>query len=767
MNSLRVDPEVAVLCEYLNVDEYQCQYQYIGKDGKWINDHTVTNHRVTKYSRPIEKSIEGVPNNEKLRSIMQTCRRAYPTYQVTNVVKADRIVELGNWCELKTSECKRKQWVHIYRCLETPFQSDALLVPENCIFDHVHNQSRCTTQEEWSATAFNFCYDRFKEVHSLAMLLPCGLSLFSGVEFVCCPYPQDPLFKRDFKSASRTVAYNSQVDSLSTTSTAEPNAEEDDDGVNDYGNSALDEDVINQANADLGEDSSKKRHQDQREEQQQQDEQRQPSQEVPKTSATLNTPVITTTVKENSTTDKTPLLSGDSAITGDMTAVNFYFAHFNPPDEHRNYKKARKQLQEHHREKVTKVMKDWADLEDRYQEMRSKDMDEAEEFKQRMTVKFQQSVQQLEEEEKAGIQKLIGTHQQRISAYIQQQKKDAMNCFTRSFNENPPTPHRVQKCLQRLLRALFKDRHHTITHYRHLLATTPEQAEREKVVTLEHLADISNMMNQSLAMLDRHPEVFGEVRRVVTNYMDVLKTRDGMEMPGEAQTITEMSPINKYKAEVDEIQQEKLQDRFPETTDKPAQVQKQQLKDGYDEANDNKVLTTPLAATVQQLSVETTKYENPIAGAGTTAAATGIMTTIPTGGTTAAATAAAVPSSQLVFYDSMLPPAAAAEHKDVQPRVAHSLVHDFVHNEPVYSFKDELYAGNPRSLQFTIAFALFTLMSVAVIGIAVVRRRNFRSPQNQGFVEVDQGVTSEERHVANMQINGYENPTYKYFDIKE
>lgn len=53
----------------------------------------------------------------------------------------------------------------------------------------------------------------------------------------------------------------------------------------------------------------------------------------------------------------------------------------------------------------------------------------------------------------------------------------------------------------------------------------------------------------------RHPEVFGEVRRVVTNYMDVLKTRDGMEMPGEAQTITEMSPINKYKAEVDEIQQ--------------------------------------------------------------------------------------------------------------------------------------------------------------------------------------------------------------------
>jgi amyloid beta A4 protein len=37
----------------------------------------------------------------------------------------------------------------------------------------------------------------------------------------------------------------------------------------------------------------------------------------------------------------------------------------------------------------------------------------------------------------------------------------------------------------------------------------------------------------------------------------------------------------------------------------------------------------------------------------------------------------------------------------------------------------------------------------------------------QGFIEVDQTVTPEERNVANMQINGYENPTYKYFEAKE
>lgn len=37
----------------------------------------------------------------------------------------------------------------------------------------------------------------------------------------------------------------------------------------------------------------------------------------------------------------------------------------------------------------------------------------------------------------------------------------------------------------------------------------------------------------------------------------------------------------------------------------------------------------------------------------------------------------------------------------------------------------------------------------------------------KGFIEVDQAATPEERHVANMQINGYENPTYKYFEVKD
>ena len=68
-----------------------------------------------------------------------------------------------------------------------PFQSDALLVPEHCLFDHIHNQTRCWDFDDWNRTAAAACGERGMRVKSFAMLLPCGIDVFSGVEFVCCP----------------------------------------------------------------------------------------------------------------------------------------------------------------------------------------------------------------------------------------------------------------------------------------------------------------------------------------------------------------------------------------------------------------------------------------------------------------------------------------------------------------------------------------------------------------------------------------------------
>lgn len=145
------------------------------------------------------------------------------------------------------------------------------------------------------------------------------------------------------------------------------------------------------------------------------------------TPTSTSTTTTTTTTTEKPTTEATP---------------DPYFTHFDPRNEHQSYKEAQERLEETHREKVTRVMKDWSDLEERYQDMRSSDARGADEFKQRMTQRFQQTVQALEEEGDAEKHQLAAMHQQRVLAHINQRKKEAMSCYTQALNENPPNVSR-------------------------------------------------------------------------------------------------------------------------------------------------------------------------------------------------------------------------------------------------------------------------------------------------------------------------------------
>jgi len=76
-----------------------------------------------------------------------------------------------------------------FRCLTGPFQSDALIVPKKCVFDHVHNEGQCHDYDWWKDVAEKSCRGLHNNMktENFGMLLPCGVDLFTGVEFVCCP----------------------------------------------------------------------------------------------------------------------------------------------------------------------------------------------------------------------------------------------------------------------------------------------------------------------------------------------------------------------------------------------------------------------------------------------------------------------------------------------------------------------------------------------------------------------------------------------------
>ena len=67
------------------------------------------------------------------------------------------------------------------------FQSDALLVPQHCKFDHKHDEKVCKGFSHWEVQARDACAKDGMHCESFGMLLNCGLGTFSGVEYVCCP----------------------------------------------------------------------------------------------------------------------------------------------------------------------------------------------------------------------------------------------------------------------------------------------------------------------------------------------------------------------------------------------------------------------------------------------------------------------------------------------------------------------------------------------------------------------------------------------------
>ncbi|XP_030572893.1 amyloid-beta-like protein isoform X2 [Drosophila novamexicana] len=853
--SPRWEPQIAVLCEAGQI----YQPQYLSEEGRWVTD--------------LSKKTTGATCLRDKMDLLDYCKKAYPNRDITNIVESSHYQKIGGWCRqgsLNAAKCKgAHRWIKPFRCLG-PFQSDALLVPEGCLFDHIHNASRCWPFVRWNQTGAAACQERGMQMRSFAMLLPCGISLFSGVEFVCCPkhFKTDEIRVKktdipvmppaQLNSANEELSVNEDDDSNDSNYSKDANDDELDDeddlmaddeedemvadeaatvggngAASDANSSALDD--IN-AEYESGEDSDNY-----------EEDGAGSDSEVagiadawdsngsssgvkpPIKAPTLASSPASLTVAEQvgnkpsvlkqELSTGTPQLSAAAAAVAAGVAIGAppstaqptsdpYFTHFDPHYEHQSYKvsqkEAQQRLEESHREKVTRVMKDWSDLEEKYQDMRLADPKAAQSFKQRMTARFQTSVQALEEEGNAEKHQLAAMHQQRVLAHINQRKREAMTCYTQALTEQPPNAHHVEKCLQKLLRALHKDRAHALAHYRHLLNSGGpgglEAAASERPRTLERLIDIDRAVNQSMTMLKRYPELSAKIAQLMNDYILALRSKD--DIPGSSLGMSEEAEagiLDKYRIEIErkvaekerlrlaekqrkeqraaereKLREEKLRMEAKKVDDmlksqaaeqqqqqKQYQQQQQQLQDRSKELKGPGGLVT-----VPNLNIDTTKSEKDLADAEYAEAtvSTKVQTVLPTVDDDAV---------QRAVEDV----AAAVAHQEAEPQVQHFMTHDLGHRESSFSLRREFThahaAKEGRNVYFTLSFAGIALMAAVFVGVAVAKWRTSRSPHAQGFIEVDQNVTThnpivqEEKIVPNMQINGYENPTYKYFEVKE
>uniref|UniRef100_A0A8C1F7E9 Amyloid-beta A4 protein n=1 Tax=Cyprinus carpio carpio TaxID=630221 RepID=A0A8C1F7E9_CYPCA len=160
--------------------------------------------------------------------ILQYCQEVYPDLQITNVVEANQPVSIQNWCKMGRHQCRSHTRIVVpYRCLVGEFVSDALLVPDKCKFLHQERMDMCESHLHWHTVAKESCGDRSMNLHDYGMLLPCGIDRFRGVEFVCCPMEE----QKESDSEEQEEA-NSDVWWGGAPTKPEPAVTEDDEDVN-------------------------------------------------------------------------------------------------------------------------------------------------------------------------------------------------------------------------------------------------------------------------------------------------------------------------------------------------------------------------------------------------------------------------------------------------------------------------------------------------------------------------------------------------------
>ncbi|XP_063323950.1 amyloid beta (A4) precursor protein a isoform X2 [Pelmatolapia mariae] len=655
--------------------------------------------------------------------ILQYCQEVYPELQITNVVEANQPVSIQNWCKKGRKQCRSHMHIVVpYRCLVGEFVSDALLVPDKCKFLHQERMDQCESHLHWHTVAKESCGDRTMNLHDYGMLLPCGIDRFRGVEFVCCPVEAE----RDADSAEQDPDDSdvwwggAETDYSDNSMVREPEpveqqeetkpsvVDEDEDEEEEVAEEEEEEeedeeeDVLdNDQDGDGEEDEELVDDEDEEEDDDNDDDILDSLIDGEPTTNVAMTTTTTTTTESVEEVVRVP-----TATPSSSDAVDHYLETPADENEHAHFQKAKESLEAKHRERMSQVMKEWEEAE-----REAKTLPRAE--KKAVIQRFQEKVEALEQEAASERQQLVETHMARVEALLNDRRRLALESYLTALQQDPPRPRHVFSLLKKYVRAEQKDRQHTLKHFEHVRMVDPKKAAQIRPQVLTHLRVIEERMNQSLGLLYKVPGVADDIQDQVE-----LLQREQAEM---AQQLAN------------------LQTDVRVSYGNDALMPDQELGDGQtDLLPQEDTLGLAGVGFIHPESFNQPNTDNQVEPVDSRPNLDGGIPTRPVTGMKMEA----IPEMRM-------------ETEDRQ-----STEYEVRHQKLVFFAED---VGSNKGAIIGLMVGGVVIATVIVITLVMLRKKQYTSIHH-GVIEVDAAVTPEERHLSKMQQNGYENPTYKFFE---
>ncbi|NP_001079564.1 uncharacterized protein LOC379251 precursor [Xenopus laevis] len=434
--------------------------------------------------------------------------------------------------------------------------------------------------------------------------------------------------------------------------------------------------------------------------------------EEPYEEATERTTSIATTTTTTTESVEEVVRAVPATAVSTPDAVDKYLENPNDENEHDRFLKAKERLEGKHREKMSEVMKEWEEAE-----RQAKNLPKAD--KKAVIQHFQEKVESLEQEAANERQQLVETHMARVEATLNDRRRIALENYITALQADPPRPRHVFNMLKKYVRAEQKDRQHTLKHFEHVRMVDPKKAAQIRSQVMTHLRVINERMNQSFSLLYKVPAVAEEIQDEVDelfqkeqNYSDDMVSNmvsdhrvsygNDALMPSlsETKTTVELLPVD------GEFNVEDLQPWHSFGVDSvPANTENEVEPVDARPAADRGLTTRPGSGLTNIKREEISE----------------------------------------VKMDSEYRHDAAYE----------------VHHQKLVFFADEV--GSNKGAIIGLMVGGVVIATVIVITLVMLKKKQYTTIHH-GVVEVDAAVTPEERHLTKMQQNGYENPTYKFFE---
>ncbi|XP_026150848.1 amyloid beta (A4) precursor protein b isoform X2 [Mastacembelus armatus] len=385
-------------------------------------------------------------------------------------------------------------------------------------------------------------------------------------------------------------------------------------------------------------------------------------------------------------------------------AVDRYLESPGDDSEHTDFQKAKESLEAKHREKMSQVMREWEEAE-----RQAKNLPRAD--KKAVIQHFQEKVEALEQEAAGERQQLVETHMARVEALLNSRRRQALENYLSALQANPPRPRQVLSLMKKYIRAEQKDRQHTLKHYEHVHTVDPKKAAQIRPQVLTHLRVIDERMNQSLGLLYKVPSVANEIQKQVA----VIIQRVQSELSQQVSSLqSDVRVDGRVSYGNDALMPDQAYSSAP-------------LDPGLDGLG-----------FIHPESFNQPNTENHVE-----------------------------PVDARPIPDRGLPTRPVSALKpDEMPQVRMETEERQnagyeVYHQKLVLFPDDV--GSNKGAIIGLMVGGVVIATVIVITLVMLRKKQYTSIHH-GVIEVDAAVTPEERHLAKMQQNGYENPTYKFFE---